>query len=138
MTNHLLRSHAPISDSNWKLLDEEARERLHPALAARRLVGFLGPYGWEYSATNLGRVGPLTEAPAEGIAALQRRVLPLVEMRAEFAISRAELRDDDRGATDSDLSGRPHGGKRSGDDIRAEYRSPAEVLAERQANSFFV
>jgi uncharacterized linocin/CFP29 family protein len=103
MTNHLLRSHAPISDSNWKLLDEEARERLHPALAARRLVDFLGPHGWEHSATNLGRVSPLGETPAEGISALQRRVLSLVEMRAEFAISRAELRDDDRGAADADL-----------------------------------
>ena len=53
--NHLLRSLAPISDSGWKLLDEEARERLDPALAARRLVDFSGPHGWEYSATNLGR-----------------------------------------------------------------------------------
>jgi uncharacterized linocin/CFP29 family protein len=103
MTNHLLRAHAPISDSNWKLLDDEARERLHPALAARRLVDFLGPQGWEHSATNLGRVRPLQEAPADGITVLQRRVLPLVEMRAEFAISRAELRDDDRGAADADL-----------------------------------
>ncbi|MEO6857809.1 MAG: family 1 encapsulin nanocompartment shell protein [Solirubrobacteraceae bacterium] len=103
MTDHLLRSQAPISDSNWKLLDDEARQRLHPALAARRLVDFLGPHGWEHSATNLGRVNPLQETPADGITALQRRVLPLVEMRAEFAISRAELRDDDRGATDTDL-----------------------------------
>ena len=103
MTNHLLRSHAPISDSNWKLLDDEARERLHPALAARRLVDFIGPHGWEHSATNLGRVTRLAEAPAEGITALQRGVLSLVEMRAEFAISRAELRDDDRGAVDADL-----------------------------------
>ena len=34
--NHLLRSLAPISDSGWKELDDEARERLAPALAARR------------------------------------------------------------------------------------------------------
>ena len=34
---------------------------------------------------------------------MQRRVLPLAELRAEFAISRAELRDDDRGAEDADL-----------------------------------
>src|SRR6202012_3761826 len=53
--NHLLRGHAPLTDSNWKLLDEEARERLAGPLAARRLVDFLGPKGWEHSATNLGR-----------------------------------------------------------------------------------
>ena len=56
--NHLLRSYAPISDAGWKMLDEEARQRLGPALAARKLVDFSGPNGWEYSATNLGRVGP--------------------------------------------------------------------------------
>jgi uncharacterized linocin/CFP29 family protein len=103
MSNHLLRSHAPISDGNWKLLDDEARERLGAALAARKLVDFLGPFGWEYSATNLGRVTGVAAAPCEGITALQRRVLPLAELRADFAISRAELRDDDRGAEDADL-----------------------------------
>jgi uncharacterized linocin/CFP29 family protein len=103
MSNHLLRSHAPISDGNWTLLDDEARERLGAALAARKLVDFLGPFGWEYSATNLGRVTKLEAAPCEGITAHARRVLPLAELRADFAISRAELRDDDRGAEDADL-----------------------------------
>jgi uncharacterized linocin/CFP29 family protein len=91
MTNHLLRSHAPISDRNWKLLDEEARERLSAALAARKLVDFAGPLGWTYSATNLGRIQTVPSAPCDGVNALQRRV------------SRDELRDDDRGAADADL-----------------------------------
>ncbi len=103
MSNHLLRSHAPISDGNWKLLDDEARERLSAALAARRVIDFLGPFGWEYSATNLGRVSEVAKAPCDGVSASQRRVLPLAELRADFAISRAELRDDDRGAEDADL-----------------------------------
>ncbi|MGA3362159.1 MAG: family 1 encapsulin nanocompartment shell protein [Solirubrobacteraceae bacterium] len=101
--NHLLRSSAPISDAGWELLDREARERLVPALAARRLVDFTGPLGWEHSATSLGRTSPLAAAPCEGVAGLQRRVLPLVEARADFALSRAELRDADRGADDTDL-----------------------------------
>jgi len=103
MSNHLLRSHAPVSDGNWKLLDDEARERLGAALAARKLVDFLGPLGWQYSATNLGRVDDVSETPCDGISAMRRRVLPLVEVRAGFEISRAELRDDDRGAADADL-----------------------------------
>jgi uncharacterized linocin/CFP29 family protein len=103
MSNHLLRSHAPISDSNWQLIDDEARERLAVALAARKLVDFSGPHGWEYSATNLGRTEGLAAAPCEGVAAARRRVLPLVEVRAEFALSRDELRDDDRGAADADV-----------------------------------
>jgi uncharacterized linocin/CFP29 family protein len=101
--NHLLRSNAPISDAGWQLLDEEARERLSPALAARKLVDFSGPHGWEYSATKLGRTEPLASAPADGVSGLSRRVLPLVELRADFALSRAELRDADRGADDTDL-----------------------------------
>jgi uncharacterized linocin/CFP29 family protein len=102
--SHLLRSHAPISEAGWALLDSEARERLEPALAARRLVDFSGPHGWEHSATNLGHVEELEGARCEGVAALRRRVLPLVELRAPFAISRAQLRDADRGAADIDLA----------------------------------
>jgi uncharacterized linocin/CFP29 family protein len=100
--NHLLRGHAPLTDSNWKLLDDEARERLAGPLAARRLVDFVGPQGWGHSATNLGRVEPV-EGTEEGVTALRRRVLPLVEVRVDFTVSRAEMRDDDRGAVDVDL-----------------------------------
>lgn len=101
--NHLLRSHAPISDVAWNALDEEARERLAPALAARKLVDFSGPHGWQHSATNLGRADSLASAPAEGVSGLRRRVLPVVELRAGFDVSRSELRDADRGAGDIDL-----------------------------------
>jgi uncharacterized linocin/CFP29 family protein len=101
--SHLLRSHAPISAAGWELLDGEARERLTPALAARKLVDFSGPHGWEHSATNLGRTSSLAPAPCDGVAGLQRRVLALVEVRADFELSRAELRDADRGADDADL-----------------------------------
>jgi uncharacterized linocin/CFP29 family protein len=102
--NHLLRAHAPVSDSAWDLLDQEARDRLAPALAARKLVDFSGPHGWEYSATNLGRTTPLESSPGEGVSAHRRSVLPLVELRADFELARSELRDADRGADDADLA----------------------------------
>jgi uncharacterized linocin/CFP29 family protein len=101
--SHLLREHAPITEAGWAVIDEEARERLTPALAARKLIDFSGPHGWEHSATNLGRTQALDQAPADGVSALQRRVLATVELRAPFAVSRAELRDADRGAEDVDL-----------------------------------
>jgi uncharacterized linocin/CFP29 family protein len=101
--NHLLRSHAPISELGWEQIDDEAKERLEPALGARRLVDFSGPLGWQHSATNLGRVKPLEDSPVEGVVSLKRRVLPLVELRADFTVSRAELRDIDRGAVDADF-----------------------------------
>src|SRR5271154_2298536 len=102
--NHLLRSQAPITGSGWELLDTEARQRLAPALAARRLVDFSGPHGWEHSATNLGRTEPLAASPHEGVAALRRRVLALAELRADFTVSLQELADLERGAQDVDLA----------------------------------
>ena len=101
--NHLLREHAPITEAAWQQIDDEARERLKPALAARRLVDFAGPRGWEYSAANLGRTDALDDGPADGITARRRRVLAAVELEVPFALSRAELADADRGAPDVDL-----------------------------------
>jgi uncharacterized linocin/CFP29 family protein len=102
--NHLLRSLAPISDGGWTLVDDEARERLGGALAARQLVDFSGPHGWDRSATNLGRSEPVKGTLCDGVGALQRRVLPLVELRSDFALAREELRAGDRGAEDIDLT----------------------------------
>jgi uncharacterized linocin/CFP29 family protein len=101
--NHLLRERAPITEAAWSQIDEEARGRLAPALAGRRVVDFAGPRGWDHSASNLGRVTTLTGGLPKGIEAQQRRVLPLVELRAPFSVSRAELRDLDRGAPDVDF-----------------------------------
>jgi uncharacterized linocin/CFP29 family protein len=101
--SHLLREHAPIAEEGWALIDEEAREQLTPGLAARKLVDFSGPHGWELSATNLGRAQPLGDAPGDGLVAAQRRVLPLVELRAPFSVARSELADAERGAEDIDF-----------------------------------
>jgi uncharacterized linocin/CFP29 family protein len=101
--SHLLREHAPLTEASWRLIDQEARERLTPALAARRLVDFEGPHGWQHSATSLGRTRALTATPGEGMTASQRVVLPLAELRAPFTLARSELRDADRGAGDVDL-----------------------------------
>ena len=101
--NHLLRSLAPISEAGWALLDQEARERVTPALGVRRLIDFEGPHGWQHSATNLGRTTQLQDAPVEGVSARQRRVLPLIELCADFSLAREELADASRGADDVDL-----------------------------------
>lgn len=102
--SHLLRFLAPITEKGWGVLDEEARSRVSVGLAARRLVDFSGPHGWEHSATNLGRIDALKGDPAGTVRALQRRVLPLVEFRGDFTVSRAELADAERGAEDLDLA----------------------------------
>jgi uncharacterized linocin/CFP29 family protein len=103
-SNHLLREHAPVTDAGWRRIDEEARARLTPGLAARRMVDFRGPHGWEYSATNLGRVEPLDTAGIERVEGSRRVVRPLLELRAGFVVSRAELAAGDRGAEDVDFA----------------------------------
>jgi uncharacterized linocin/CFP29 family protein len=96
--SHLLREQAPLTETAWRLVDDEARERLTPKLAARKLVDFSGPHGWDYSATNLGRKRRLHDLPWDDLWGVQREVLPLVELHAPFALAREEIRDVDRGA----------------------------------------
>jgi uncharacterized linocin/CFP29 family protein len=101
--NDLLRGLAPITDDAWKEIDDQARQALTVELAARKLVDFIGPKGWQQSALNLGRVAAVKGAPAEGVTAAIRQVQPLVELRAPFAMSRAELENIARGARDADF-----------------------------------
>ena len=100
--DHLYRELAPISDSAWEQIETEAKSRLVTHLAARKLVDLHGPRGWDHSATDLGRVDEV-ESPAEGVRGARRRVLPLVELRADFSVSREELDDADRGADNIEL-----------------------------------
>jgi uncharacterized linocin/CFP29 family protein len=101
--NHLHRELAHISDAGWDLIDDEAKSRLPTYLAARKLVDFAGPHGWTYSSTDLGRIQEIA-GPSEGVAAAQRKVLPVVELRTEFKVSRIELDDVDRGTSTPDLA----------------------------------
>lgn len=108
MTDHLLRSHAPIPAAGWEQIDDEAKTRLTPRLAARRLVDWSGPHGWTHSATNLGRTASLETAPpgtkSETIVARQRRVLALCEFRVSFTVECSALQDAERGAIDVDYA----------------------------------
>src|ERR1700728_233747 len=98
--NHLLRELAPISEEAWNQIDEEARRSLKHYLAARRLVDFAAPLGWQASAVDLGRVERLPAGPADGVDAARRRVLALIELRIPFSLGRDELEDAERGADD--------------------------------------
>jgi uncharacterized linocin/CFP29 family protein len=107
MTNHLLRELAPVPDSGWQAIEDEAKRRLTNYLAARKLVEFDGPEGWARSAVDLGRTEPVA-GPCEGVSAARRRVSTLVELRVPFTVSRDELADADRGASDIDLDDLDH------------------------------
>jgi uncharacterized linocin/CFP29 family protein len=101
--NHLYRELAPITPGAWNEIDGEARQRLSTFLAARKLVDFVGPHGWTHAAENLGRVAGLGAGPGPDVDARLRQVQPLVELRTQFTLPRAELDAIARGAPDPDL-----------------------------------
>jgi uncharacterized linocin/CFP29 family protein len=107
VTDHLLRDLAPIPTRAWKVIDDEARERLTPLLAARRLAEWVGGGGWARDATSLGRTTELTDLPpgvtADEVRARRRQVLPLAEFRVPFTVLRSEIDDIQRGAMDPEL-----------------------------------
>ena len=100
---HLRRADAPISAAAWAEIDAEATRTLEHYLSARKLVDFVGPLGWEASSLPLGRAVDLATPPVEGVAAAQRTVRPLVELRRELTLARREIDAIDRGARDADL-----------------------------------
>jgi uncharacterized linocin/CFP29 family protein len=102
--NNLLRALAPLPAEAWELVDAEARRVLTATLAARRVVDFVGPLGWPASSISLGRTVPAAAEPAPGVRAAVRSTQPLVELRAEFELDRAELERASRGANDVDLT----------------------------------
>ena len=101
--NHLFRELAPVSDAAWGEIEIEAKRALENFLAARRLVDFTGPHGWTYSASTLGSVEAVKKAPADGVEASLRNVQPVVELKAPFALKRAELDAIDRGHKSPEL-----------------------------------
>ena len=101
--NNLKRELAPISTAAWKEIDDEASRVLKLKLAGRKLVDFDGPLGPTAAAVNTGRREPLSSAPAPDVEASRRQVLPLIELRSYFELSREELDSVERGAEDPEL-----------------------------------
>jgi uncharacterized linocin/CFP29 family protein len=100
--DHLFRDLAPVSDTGWQEIEKEATRTLKTTLAARKLVDFVGPLGWQASAVTIGRTRNVEPPPRATVEARLREVLPLVELRVPFELSRIELDALDRGAQDFD------------------------------------
>src|SRR5271163_2384648 len=99
--NNLHRELAPISDSAWAQIEEEARRTVKRYLAGRRVVDVEGPGGSMLSAIGTGHLTTI-DSPGDGIIARQREVKALVELRAAFELNRQAIDDVERGSNDSD------------------------------------
>jgi uncharacterized linocin/CFP29 family protein len=100
--NHLFHELAPVTAAGWAAIEEEASQTLRTYLAGRKVVDFSGPHGWEESAVDLGRVEVIKSSRPD-IGASLRKVQPLVELRTDFTVSRAELDAIERGSQSPDL-----------------------------------
>ena len=100
--NNLHRELAPVSDAAWKQIEEEVTRTFRRNLAGRRSVDVeLAASGAKCSSIGTGHLKPLP-APHEGVSARQRVVMPLVELRVPFDLTREAIDDVERGADDSD------------------------------------
>ena len=99
--NNLHRELAPISDEAWSQIEQEAARTARRYLAGRRIADLQGPGGDTLSAVSTGRIeaaDPLTA----GVQTWHRRAMHFIQLRAQFALSRAEIDAVARGAQDAD------------------------------------
>jgi uncharacterized linocin/CFP29 family protein len=99
--NNLHRELAPISDEAWAEIEQETTRTLKRYLAGRRVVDVSGPAGTAMSAVGTGHLVSI-DPPTSAVQARQRLVLPLVEFKVPFTLSREQIDDVARGSEDSD------------------------------------
>lgn len=99
--NNLHRHLAPVSSMAWEQIEEEAARTIRRHLAGRRIVDTSEPKGLSLAGIGTGRASRI-DAPTDGIRAMRRDILPLVELRVPFVLSREEIDAVERGSQDSD------------------------------------
>jgi uncharacterized linocin/CFP29 family protein len=99
--NNLHRELAPISDEAWAQIEQEASRTARRYLAGRRVADVHGPDGDTLAAIGTGRIKP-ADSLAEGVLTWQRQAMHLIQLRAPFTLSRAEIDSVARGAEDAD------------------------------------
>ena len=135
--NNLYRELAPISDKAWAQIEEESSRTLKRHLAARRVVDVPDPKGLEFSAVSTGHIHQIL-APSDGVHVAQRDVKALIELRVPFELSRQQIDDVERGASDSDWSPVKEAARKlafAEDRIVFEGYEAAGILGIRQGGS---
>jgi uncharacterized linocin/CFP29 family protein len=99
--NNLHRELAPVSDEAWAQLEQETARTLRRYLAGRRIADVHGPAGETLAAVGTGRLESATPL-ATDVLTSQRQVIPLLQLRVPFTLSRAEIDAVERGAQDAD------------------------------------
>lgn len=98
---NLYRELAPITDSAWAEIENEAGRTFRRHVAGRRVVDVSEQGGPVAAAVGTGHLLAV-DAPADGVQANLRASQPMVRLRVPFTVSRNEIDDVERGARDSD------------------------------------
>jgi uncharacterized linocin/CFP29 family protein len=99
--DNLHRELAPISDAAWAGIEQEAARTFKRHVAGRRVVDVTGPDGLTLAGVGTGHRTPI-DAPEDGIGAVLRAWMPVVELTVPFTLSRTQIDDVGRGAQDAD------------------------------------
>lgn len=95
--NNLHRHLAPISSAAWAEIEDEAARTIRRHLAGRRVVDTSDPKGTAFAGVGTGRAKQI-ETLGDGVRSVLRDVLPLVELRVPFTVSRDEIDAVERGS----------------------------------------
>ena len=97
------QSLAPIPTEAWEEINERAREVILSQLTARRVLYVNGPKGIDTNSVPQGRLKSIKPIKKGEVGTGLYDVLPLMETRIEFDLSRWELDNILRGEKDTEL-----------------------------------
>ena len=101
--NNLRKELAPISSEAWEEIEKQAKEAILLTLSGRKMVDVKGPLGATAFGVGTGAFSKVAGV-GEGVAARLREVLPLLEIKVPFSLSREELDAVELGLSNPDLS----------------------------------
>jgi len=88
----LRRAAAPLSERAWKEIDDIAGSMFKQTVAARRILDFDGPRGWNHAATELGTFKAAQASKYSGNVRFSiPDVMLLMELRADFSVPWADI-----------------------------------------------
>lgn len=100
----LKRRSAPITAAAWEEIDSTAKDVIINHLSGRKVIEVNGPYGWDFTSVNEGRLVELDKQTKEGeVHTGTYKLKPLVEARVSFKLNKWELDNIERGSKDINL-----------------------------------
>lgn len=100
-TNNLHRELSPVSDAAWAEIQEEAARTFRQTVAGRRIVDMPEARGETFSSLATGHLQE-AEGILPGVPTRTRQVLPVMELKVPFTVTRDAVDDVLRGSVDSD------------------------------------